>query len=433
VDQLSSYNGGVAAAANGDFVVVWTAVQNSDGFGGGIFARRYSSAGEAVGTRFQVNTFTGGNYAGSQGAPNVSAAPNGDFVVVWQSASTAEDVNPIFGQRFASSGARRGTEFRVNENNTGRHGQPVISVAGNGDFVVAWTNYGSYLYPDVHGQRFASAGERLGTEFVVNSYTRGTQRNASVAADLYGDFTVIWASFGPGGGAGQDGFGSGIFSQRFTSAGDPQGEEFQVNQFTLGNQGLPNSVASSAEGNFVAVFNAYGRVVGRGFSVPTHPPTSTPTITPTPTVTDTPLPTDTPTPTATVTHTATATDTPTSTFTPTGTPTPTPTRTATPTATATATPTQTPTRTATATATRTQTQTPSPTPPLCVGDCNRNRIVAVDELVHGVIIALGNQPVTSCNPFDPNVDGHVTIDELVRGVSNALNTCPSSRGRRPRR
>jgi hypothetical protein len=419
VDQPSSYNGGVAAAGDGDFVVVWTAVQNSDGFGGGIFARRYSSAGEALGDRFQVNSFTGGNYAGSQGAPEVAAARNGDFVVVWQSASTATDVNPIFGQRFASSGARRGTEFRLNENNFGRHEQPVVAVAGNGDFVVAWTNYGSYLYPDVLGQRFTSGGERLGTEFMVNSYTRGTQRNASVAADLFGDFTVTWASFGPGGGAGQDGHGVGIFGQRYTSTGDPQGEEFQVNEFTLSNQGLPNAVASDAEGNFVVVFNAYGQIVGRGFGVPTHPPTPTPTITPTPTVTDTPLPTDTPTPTATVTDTAT--ETPTATFTPTVTPTRTPTRTATPTLTPTATPTRTPTRTATATAT----QTPSPTPPLCVGDCNRNRIVAVDELVRGVTIALGNRPVSSCDPFDPNVDGHVTIDELVLGVSNALNTCPS--------
>jgi hypothetical protein len=58
--------------------------------------------------------------------------------------------------------------------------------------------------------------------------------------------------------------------------------------------------------------------------------------------------------------------------------------------------------------------------PAGVGDCNRNGAVAIDELVRGVNIALGNSPVTECEPFDRGRDGRVTVDELVRGVRNAL-------------
>ena len=58
--------------------------------------------------------------------------------------------------------------------------------------------------------------------------------------------------------------------------------------------------------------------------------------------------------------------------------------------------------------------------PAQVGDCNRDGQVAIDELVRGVNIALGNTPVSECAPFDRVADGQVTVDELVRGVSNAL-------------
>jgi hypothetical protein len=58
--------------------------------------------------------------------------------------------------------------------------------------------------------------------------------------------------------------------------------------------------------------------------------------------------------------------------------------------------------------------------PAAVGDCNRNGVVVIDEIIRGVNIALGSAPVSECTPFDRVPDGQVTVDELVRGVSNAL-------------
>jgi len=62
----------------------------------------------------------------------------------------------------------------------------------------------------------------------------------------------------------------------------------------------------------------------------------------------------------------------------------------------------------------------------CVGDCDEDGSVTVDELVKGVNIALGNLEVSECPAFDKNGDGSVTVDELVTGVNNALNGCPAS-------
>lgn len=60
----------------------------------------------------------------------------------------------------------------------------------------------------------------------------------------------------------------------------------------------------------------------------------------------------------------------------------------------------------------------------CSGDCNGDRVVAINELVLGVNIALGNQAVAACRAFDGNGDGGVAINELIAGVRSALGACP---------
>lgn len=59
----------------------------------------------------------------------------------------------------------------------------------------------------------------------------------------------------------------------------------------------------------------------------------------------------------------------------------------------------------------------------CVGDCDGNNMVAINELITGVNIALGNLPVSACPSFDCMGDG-VQINCLIQGVNNALNGCP---------
>lgn len=81
----------------------------------------------------------------------------------------------------------------------------------------------------------------------------------------------------------------------------------------------------------------------------------------------------------------------------------------------------------TATPTEVVIETPTPTATLgpvpCVGDCNGDGSVTVDELVRGVNIALGGLEVGDCPDFDSNEDGRVTIDELIGAVNAALSGC----------
>jgi len=61
----------------------------------------------------------------------------------------------------------------------------------------------------------------------------------------------------------------------------------------------------------------------------------------------------------------------------------------------------------------------------CVGDCNGDGMVTVDELIRGINIALGTLSVDDCPVFDSSGEGMVTVDEIVTAVANGLNGCPA--------
>lgn len=61
---------------------------------------------------------------------------------------------------------------------------------------------------------------------------------------------------------------------------------------------------------------------------------------------------------------------------------------------------------------------------VCEVDCDGDRTVSVDELIRGVAIALGSEPLSSCAAADAGGDGEVTIDNLVLGLGRALDGCP---------
>ena len=60
----------------------------------------------------------------------------------------------------------------------------------------------------------------------------------------------------------------------------------------------------------------------------------------------------------------------------------------------------------------------------CVGDCDGGGSVSISELVRGVNIALGSQPISMCTAFDCQNTGTVPVSCLVRGVNNSLRGCP---------
>jgi len=71
----------------------------------------------------------------------------------------------------------------------------------------------------------------------------------------------------------------------------------------------------------------------------------------------------------------------------------------------------------------TPTPSPTPTPLPCVGDCNQDQVVTVDDLLIMVNIALGSASLSICPEGDASGDSHITVGELLAAVNNALSGC----------
>ena len=287
----------VGGDAAGNFVVVWESSNGQDGDLWGVFGQRYDDSGTRVGTEFQANTYT----TSFQRFPQVSGDGAGNFVVVWESYFQDGSGYGIFGQRYDSGGGQAGTEFQVNTYTTSSQYFPQVRGDSAGNFVVLWDSPDGSSF-GVFGQRYDSSGVQVGTEVQVNTYTTSIQRLPQVGGDGAGNFVVVWESYF------QDGYGYGVFGQRYDSSGARAGTEFQVNTYTTNNQYAPQ-IRGAGQGTFVVVWQSWDQdganfgVFGQRYALST--PTATPTATPTSTPTSTHTPANTPTATLTPTSTAT--------------------------------------------------------------------------------------------------------------------------------
>lgn len=65
-------------------------------------------------------------------------------------------------------------------------------------------------------------------------------------------------------------------------------------------------------------------------------------------------------------------------------------------------------------------------PAQCIGDCNLDGAVRVNELVAGVNIALAQLEIGRCEAMDDNGDSTIRVNELVSATNAALGGCPTS-------
>jgi hypothetical protein len=213
--------------------------------------------GAALAATLQVNTYT----TSYQAYPSVAVDADGDFVVVWVSHGSSgsdTDGRSIQGQRYDAGGSAVGSEFQVNSYTTDDQFSPSVAVDADGDLVVVWASRGSAgsdtSWYSIQGQRYDASGSAVESEFQVNTYTTYLQVGPSVAVDADGDFVVVWSSHGS---AGSDTDEWSVQGQRYDASGSAVGSEFQVNTYTTSYQAYP-SVAVDADGDFVVVWESWG-------------------------------------------------------------------------------------------------------------------------------------------------------------------------------
>ena len=209
----------VAALPDGGWLATWTSV-DQDGSGGGIYAQRYDANGNSVGSETLINTTT----ALSQEYSAVSVLQDGGWVVTWNSTGQDGSGLGIFGQRFSADGTAVGSEFQVNTYTTSDQWWPASAALSDGGWVVTWHSEGQDGSDrGVYAQRYDSNGAAVGTEFLVNTVTASFQETPKIAALPDGGWVITWQSYG------QDGSWSSIHGQRYAANGSAVGSEFQAN------------------------------------------------------------------------------------------------------------------------------------------------------------------------------------------------------------
>lgn len=195
-----------------------------------------------LGAEFQVNSFT----ASIQADPSVAIFEDGSFVLTWTGNGQDGDYYGIFGQRFDPQGKKIGSEFQINTYTTGYQKDSYVLALMGGGFVVAWTSQAQGGSTNaVFGQRFDASGQKIGGEFRINTYPSGTQQRPCVENLSQGNFIVI--SVGISGAYGA------IFGQIFDAAGQKVGIEFIINTHMTSNK-LQPSVSRFSDGGIIVVW-----------------------------------------------------------------------------------------------------------------------------------------------------------------------------------
>ena len=111
-----------------NFVVVWGSQKNSNY---NIFAQRFNSTGQPLNTNFLVNDNTSGN----QKNPSCAKGLNGNFIIVWQDSRNGN--YDIYAQKYNSSGNTIGSNFKVNDN-PGNSSQQEPALDFYSNLVICW-------------------------------------------------------------------------------------------------------------------------------------------------------------------------------------------------------------------------------------------------------------------------------------------------------
>ncbi len=142
------------------------------------------------------------------------------------------------------------TDDVQNTTETGKQDSAVVASASDGSYVLVWVRYGSGTDSAAQGeivaQRYSTTGKAVGAEFVVNTYTAGSQISPSVAMNDNGSFVVVWSGVGTGN-------VMGIWARTFSAKGVATSSQVQVSLTSTANQVTP-SVAMANDGSFVVTW-----------------------------------------------------------------------------------------------------------------------------------------------------------------------------------
>ena len=167
-----------------------------------------------------VTPMSGGFTQGGQIAPTVTTLADGRFIVAWSSNLDPQDGSgsAIKAQLFSATGEKIGTEFLVNSATLDTQYQPAVTALSGDGFVISWTTFDTAADGSgsaVKAQLYDASGAAVGGEFLVDTLTTSSQASPELTALSNGGFVATWTS----GASGDDDIKAQIFSATGTKVG----------------------------------------------------------------------------------------------------------------------------------------------------------------------------------------------------------------------
>lgn len=232
------YTAGVTAElrADGGFVVAWSNHSSNR-----VLYRRLGPNGELLGPPRVLGPGYG---------PAIAVGPEGEMVMVWKKVPGGQ---AVVGQRFGADGRRLGPSFLVGRTSRRTLGSRSVAIAGDGSFLVAWSER------SVDGT-FGRFYTRNGTPLTrVRQLARPGDLVSRIAMDRQGELVLVTED--PRDGGTRD-----LLAQRFDELGSPLGEALFVgnntDDFMLGQR-----VAGDGAGSFVVVWLSGDQILARVFRI----------------------------------------------------------------------------------------------------------------------------------------------------------------------
>jgi Ca2+-binding RTX toxin-like protein len=218
----------VVGLSNGGFAISWRdddGSNHNDGTGVGsgydVWMRVFDAQGGEVAGEFRVNE---AHVPGSQYEPALASLSNGNFIVTWRDSDGGShddgtgtgSSNDVWARIFYDDGTEVVGEFRLNSYTSSSQYEPDVTALKEVGFVVTWRDDSGHdggSGSDIRAQVHSNDGTVILPEFMVNTYTSGSQYQPTVAALDDGGFVISWTS------QYQDGSNTGVYSQRFDANG----------------------------------------------------------------------------------------------------------------------------------------------------------------------------------------------------------------------
>lgn len=287
----------VSINEQGHYIIAWYGIGSH---GQGIYAKKFSIRGEAVGDEFRIPTL--GNEISIN--PSVVLRDDETFILVWQGlrirseetsslsadevlqriptsvVSAASNSNEYFESGSVvrdgfrtyiqiydsqNKGLPVGIPMQVDPAGIGEQLNPVVSNSSQGTIVVAWEKenfHGQKKEKQIYARLYNSDSSPIVDSFRVDSSSEHSSTNPSVASQENGDFLVAWIEETTGI----------VYVKKYNRSGVPVTENIQV---TTGNSkgyqqhregGRPVSIAATADNNFAITWIAQADTTSSGGS-----------------------------------------------------------------------------------------------------------------------------------------------------------------------